>query len=149
MNTNALAHDCVGALLVRGGEILLGRRSADRAWLPGAWDVFGGHIGAGETAADALRRELLEELDVRAVAMRELGLLEATDGGWRLRLFAVEAWEGEPANQQPDEHAELRWMQRQDACACLAPAHPGFAVMIDAALAGEPPRGEGIAPATP
>ena len=148
MNSNALAHDCVGALLVRGGEILLGRRSADRAWLPGAWDVFGGHIEAGETAAGALRRELLEELGVHANAMRELGLLEAGDGGWRLRLFAVEAWQGEPANRQPQEHAELRWMQRQDACACLAPAHPGFAAMIDAALTGAPSQGEGITSAT-
>jgi 8-oxo-dGTP diphosphatase len=148
VTATALAHDCVGALLVRGGEVLLGRRSADRAWLPGAWDVFGGHIEAGETAADALRRELLEELGVHATAMRELGLLEAGDGGWRLRLFAVEAWQGEPANRQPQEHAELRWMQRQDACACLAPAHPGFAAMIDAALTGAPPQGEGITSAT-
>lgn len=147
MNPTAFAHDCVGGLLVRGGGVLLGRRSADRAWLPGAWDVFGGHIDAGETAEDALSRELLEELGVHAVAMRELGLLEAKDGGWRLRLFAVDVWEGEPANRQPEEHAELRWMQRQQACACLAPAHPGFAAMIDAALAGEPPRGQGIAPA--
>jgi 8-oxo-dGTP diphosphatase len=148
VNTNALAHDCVGALLVRGGEVLLGRRSEEREWLPGAWDVFGGHIDAGETAEDALQRELLEELGVHVLAMRELGLLEAGDGGWRLRLFAVEAWEGEPVNRQPEEHADLRWMQRQDACACLAPAHPGFAAIIDAAVAGAPPRGEGVAPAT-
>jgi len=147
VNAKACAHDCVGALLVRGGEVLLGRRNADRTWLPGAWDVFGGHIEAGETADGALRRELLEELGVHAIAMRELGLLEAKDGGWRLRLFAVDAWKGEPANRQPEEHAELRWMQRQQACACLAPAHPGFAVMIEAALAGEPLRGEEIAPA--
>ena len=136
MNSNALAHDCVGGLLVRDGEVLLGRRSDGREWLPGAWDVFGGHIDAGETPEDALRRELLEELGVHATGMRELGLLEAQDHGWRLRLFAVAAWSGEPANRQPEEHAELRWMQRQQACACLAPAHPGFAAMIDAALAG-------------
>jgi 8-oxo-dGTP diphosphatase len=85
---------------------------------------------------------------VHVTAMRELGLLEAGDGGWRLRLFAVEVWQGEPANRQPQEHAELRWMQRQDACACLAPAHPGFAAMIDAALTGAPPLGEGITSAT-
>jgi 8-oxo-dGTP diphosphatase len=147
VNPNAFAHDCVGALLVRGGEVLLGRRSADRAWLPGAWDVFGGHIEAGETPEDALRREVLEELGVHAIGMRELGLLEARDRGWRLRLFAVEAWAGEPVNRQPEEHARLRWMQRQAACACLAPAHPGFAAMIDAALSGVPKPSKGAAPA--
>lgn len=149
MTATVLAHDCVGALLVRGDKVLLGRRSADRAWLPGAWDIFGGHIEAGETPAEALRRELVEELGVHAVALRELGLLEARDGSWRLRLFAVEAWEGEPVNRQPQEHAELRWMQREDACGCLAPAHPGFGAMIDAALAPPPPHGEENAAATP
>lgn len=149
MTATAFAHDCVGALLVRGGEVLLGRRSDDRVWLPGAWDVFGGHVDAGETPEDALRREVLEELGVHATGVRELGLLEANEGGWRLRLFAVETWEGEPVNRQPGEHAELRWMQRETACECLALAHPGFAAMIDAALAGAPPHGEESPAATP
>ena len=58
-------HDCVGALLVCDGRVLLGRRSEDRAWLPGAWDVIGGHVEAGESAEAALRRLGFSDFRVR------------------------------------------------------------------------------------
>ena len=128
-------HDCVGALLVRDGRVLLGRRADDREWLPGAWDVIGGHIEPGESAAAALARELAEELGVVPMAQRELGLLESDATRWRLRLYAVDAWSGgEPQNRRPDEHAELRWMPAEDAALRLAPAHAGFATLIAAAV---------------
>ena len=131
----AFAHDCVGALLVRDGRILLGRRADDRAWLPGAWDVFGGHLEPGEGAAAALHRELVEELGVVPLQVRELGVLEdAASGSWRLRLYAVDAWRGEVRNLQPDEHVELRWCTPAEATGRLAAAHTEFARVIAAAL---------------
>ncbi len=39
---------CAGGVLVRGGEVLLARRSDDRAFYPGVWDVIGGHCEPGE-----------------------------------------------------------------------------------------------------
>lgn len=135
MKSRQAMHDCVGALLVRNGRVLLGRRADDREWLPGAWDVIGGHIEAGESAAEALARELAEELGVVPAALRELGLLESAAAGWRLRLYAVDAWSGgEPRNRRPDEHAELRWMSAEDAALRLAPAHPRFAALVAAAM---------------
>jgi 8-oxo-dGTP diphosphatase len=132
--TAALAHDCVGALLVRNGRVLLGRRAEDREWLPGAWDVFGGHVEPGEDGADALRRELAEELGIAPLALRDLGVLEdAGSEAWRLRVYAVTAWRGEVRNRQPDEHAELRWCTPAEAVERLAPAHPGFERLIAAA----------------
>ncbi len=83
----ARVHDCVGAFIVRDGEVLLGLRSDDCDWLAGAWDVFGGHIESGESADQALRRELDEELGISPTRMRYLDVI----GGdapepWRLRL---------------------------------------------------------------
>ena len=130
-----LAHDCVGALLVRDGRVLLGRRADDRAWLPGAWDIFGGHVESGEDAVDALHRELAEELGIAPLALRDLGVLEgAESGAWRLRVYAVTAWRGEARNRQPDEHAELRWCTPLEAAECLASAHPGFGRLVAAAV---------------
>jgi mutator protein MutT len=131
-----IEHDCVGALLVRDGQVLLGRRADDRQWLPGAWDLFGGHIEAGEDAQQALRRELQEELGVVALRLRALGVLDDEAQGWRLHVFAVDAWSGEPCNRQPEEHAQLCWMSLQEAAARLAPAHAGFAQLIEAAVPG-------------
>ena len=128
-------HDCVGALLVRDGHVLLGRRADDRAWLPGAWDLFGGHIAPGETAEQALRRELQEELGIAPFAMDALGELASADGDWRLQVFAVRGWQGEARNRQPREHAELRWMTVTEAQAYLSEAHPAFAAMIASAFA--------------
>jgi len=129
-------HDCVGALLVRDGTVLLGRRSPDRDWLAGAWDVFGGHVEPGEDEEAALRRELDEELGIVPTRLRRI---ETISGGapepWRLHLYAVTAWQGEPRNRQPQEHAELGWFALAEAQERLAAAHPEFARLLAAALA--------------
>lgn len=129
-------HDCVGALLVRNGELLLGRRAAGRDWLAGAWDVFGGHIEPGETEQQALSRELQEELGIVATRMLRLETLSGdAPEPWRLCLYAVTAWSGEPCNRQPEEHAQLRWCPLADAQQRLRTAHPDFARVLARAAA--------------
>lgn len=132
----ATFHNCVGALLVRNDEVLLGLRSDECTWLPGAWDMFGGHIEAGETEEAALRRELAEELGIEPVELRRL----QTIGGerpepWRLQVFVVRAWQGEPRNLQIHEHAEIRWCSLDEATQRLGPAHPQMPALLTRALA--------------
>jgi RimJ/RimL family protein N-acetyltransferase len=72
--------DCVGAFVRDGhNRVYAHRRTNDRRVLPGIWDVVGGHVEPGETAEQALAREIEEET------------------GWRLRhIEAVIAdWEWE------------------------------------------------------
>src|SRR5690606_11753939 len=87
-------HDCVGALLVRDGEVLLGLRAADRDWLPGVRDLSGGPSVAGEMAEDALRHESREELGIDPLVFRAAGVLESEAGAWRLQVFIVDSWKG-------------------------------------------------------
>ena len=48
------------------GEILLQKRSMTKDVAPGRWDTsVGGHVNAGESLADALVREMAEELGIR------------------------------------------------------------------------------------
>jgi len=136
-------HDCVGALLVRNGRVLLGHRSSDCDWLADAWDVFGGHIEAGESPLAALQRELAEELGV--VPLEPVYL--ATLGGdrpepWRLHLYLVTTWQGEPDNRQPEEHAEIRWCTLSEAQERLRAAHPDFPQLLTQALAGRAGSGD-------
>lgn len=127
-------HDCVGALLIRDGRILLGRRRDEGDWLAGAWDVFGGHVEPGESGPQALRRELAEELGIAAGALRYAGRLEgAAPEPWRLRLYRVLRWQGVPRNRQ--EHAELRWCALDEAQARLGAAHPAFPRLLARAFA--------------
>ena len=49
------------ALIVRDGEVLIGQRRADQP-MASLWEFPGGKIEPGESAQEALARELVEEL---------------------------------------------------------------------------------------
>ena len=52
----------VGALIRDGqGRVFVHRRSPDRRFLPGCWDIVGGHVEPGERLTEALAREIREE----------------------------------------------------------------------------------------
>jgi isopentenyl-diphosphate delta-isomerase type 1 len=49
------------------GELLFQKRSADRESFPGTWDVSSaGHVSSGELPVEAAKKELFEELGIRA-----------------------------------------------------------------------------------
>ncbi len=129
---------CAGGLLVRSNEILLAKRSADRAFYPGVWDVVGGHCAGKETPTDALLRELEEELGVKALAFEEIATLEepqpAENGEANYHIFAVTAWTGEPRLLNA-EHSELRWLSLDQALV-LSLAHPRYGQLFRAVLEG-------------
>lgn len=106
---------CVGALLIRGEEVLLGRRAAHKTY-PGHWDLVGGHVEPGESPEAALSRELREEIGVTPTEWVMLERYEFTDEGAasELLVFKVTSWSGEPALAN-DEHIELRWHPLSDA----------------------------------
>ena len=62
------------AAIFRGDEVLIGRRG--KSPRQDVWSLPGGHIEPGETAAEAARREVLEETSVEAEI---LGLVDTND----------------------------------------------------------------------
>ena len=56
----------LGVICRHDGKFLITQRALDKHWAPGWWEVSGGGVMAGESSADAVRREVLEEtgLDV-------------------------------------------------------------------------------------
>ncbi|MEU4115033.1 NUDIX domain-containing protein [Kitasatospora sp. NPDC028055] len=97
----------VGGVLIRGGRVLAARRSSP-ASVAGRWEFPGGKAEPGETEAQALERELLEELGVRARALRRLSGGWAVRPGLELRFWAAELLSGEPSALE--DHDELRWL---------------------------------------
>lgn len=101
---------CVGAVLLRDGLILLGKRGRGARSHHDTWDVIGGHCEGGESDEQALVRELDEELGIAPTRYRSLGEhAEPPDAPVvSLHLFVVEAWRGTPANRSP-EHDAIAW----------------------------------------
>lgn len=63
--------EVVAGLIFDGQKLLICQRRHDAAF-PLKWEFPGGKVEAGESASDALARELKEELDIAAGAMRLL-----------------------------------------------------------------------------
>lgn len=122
--------DVVGAVIVRDGRILCALR--ERGPLAGTWEFPGGKIEPGETAAEALVREVDEEIDCRV----RVGELVATTryvydfAVVKLTTFYCELVEGEPVCT---EHAALQWLTATEfADLDWAPADlPAVARLVD------------------
>ncbi|MDG3015413.1 (deoxy)nucleoside triphosphate pyrophosphohydrolase [Speluncibacter jeojiensis] len=92
--------------MVRDGRLLLARRSHP-AELAGLWELPGGKVEPGETPAQALRRELHEELRVQAEVGPRIGVDVPLPGGKVLRAYRAELIAGEPV---PLVHTAIRWV---------------------------------------
>ncbi len=129
----------VAGMVVRDGSVLLARRGPTMA-LAGCWEFPGGKLEAGEGPAEALVRELDEELGIHVRPLRELAVSEITQGDRRIRL---EGWLAELLAGEPEarEHDALRWQAPQAVDAAgLAPADlPLLAALRDHLGSGETP----------
>jgi 8-oxo-dGTP diphosphatase len=100
--------EVVAAILEREGRILICRRRTDQRH-PLKWEFPGGKVEPPETPAEALERELGEELGIRDVRAEEIERYEFAYPGRspiRLIFFRVTAWQGEPRNLI---FHEVRW----------------------------------------
>ncbi len=100
--------EVVGAVFLRNGTVFAARRGPDKA-LPGLWEFPGGKIEPGETAEEALARELKEELLIDAhVGTHLITTQQNYDFGVvNLSTYYCELRSGEP---QLTEHTEARWV---------------------------------------
>jgi 8-oxo-dGTP diphosphatase len=94
-------HVVAGVLRDARGRVLLARRTAGRD-LAGAWEFPGGKVEPGETALQALARELEEELGIRVLAAVPLIRVPQAYPGKRIVLdvHAVDAFEGTPRGRE-------------------------------------------------
>lgn len=99
----------VAAVVEREGCFLLTRRQAG-VHLEGLWEFPGGKVSAGETHEEALRREMLEELDTD-VAVRSL--VSTTAHAYDDRHVTLHFYQCELAGTpRPLLGQEMRWVPR-------------------------------------
>ena len=121
--------DVAAAILIRpDGDVLLAQRPPGKVY-PGYWEFPGGKLEAGEAPAQALARELHEELgvDIADPAPWITRVYTYPHGTVRLHFFRVHHWSGEPHGREGQAFA---W-QRVDAPS-VAPMLPANAPVFRA-----------------
>lgn len=98
----------VAAAIVEDGRVLSARRSPDRA-RGGRWELPGGKVEPGETDAQALAREIEEELGLRVEVGAELAVSEHAYPDLTVLLVALACriTGGELALR---DHDDARWL---------------------------------------
>ncbi len=99
-----------GAAIVRGGRLLLVKRLTPPE--AGSWSLPGGKVEFGERLADAVAREIREELGVEIAPERPLVVVETpnVDGQhWIAPVYLARLVAGEPRNCEPTKHELVEW----------------------------------------
>ena len=103
----------VGAVVVDHDRLLLVRRGRGPA--AGTWSVPGGRVESGETLAEAVTRELLEETSIEGVCGPLLGWAERIDDSEHYVILDFEVTL--VGNDHPvagDDAAEAQWVELHD-----------------------------------
>ena len=90
----------VAALILRGDEVLICQRRPDQP-LALKWEFPGGKMEPGESAEQALRRELQEELSIDATISTRIAHIRhnyRSGGAVDLQFFVVNDYQGELTN---------------------------------------------------
>jgi 8-oxo-dGTP diphosphatase len=101
------------ALIIRAGEVLIGQRRPDQP-MALQWEFPGGKIEAGESAEQALARELDEELGIKATIGPRVTRVRHNyrhGGAVDLQFFAVHEFSGEIENRI---YNQFRWVRLDD-----------------------------------
>jgi 8-oxo-dGTP pyrophosphatase MutT (NUDIX family) len=105
-----------GLLIDAAGRILLGLRAHHKRVAAGYWDIIGGHLKFGESAEDALVREIHEELGVTPTCYRLIASVceppsLAGETGCVHHVFLITEWTGGGPRNACDEHARIGWFR--------------------------------------
>ena len=128
----------VAAIIIVDGRVLACERSAPPE-VAGRWEFPGGKVEPGESDADALARECVEELGVRVQVGDQVGPdVPLAHGRAVLRVFAVALQDGDQPRAL--EHAAMRWLgaDELDSVPWL-PADRPIVAELPALLRGERP----------
>ncbi|MFK7751403.1 MAG: NUDIX domain-containing protein [Sedimentitalea sp.] len=120
MSVNTRSADYACAIIIRNGKLLLGRRAHFRAAYPNCWDFIGGKIETGETAQQALSRELGEEIAITPTDARFFDKIHDIhadpESPPTYHFFFVQNWQGGDPVINNHEHSHLDWFSAQQAC---------------------------------
>jgi 8-oxo-dGTP diphosphatase len=104
------AVEVAAAAIIQHGRVLAARRTHP-ADVAGGWELPGGKVDSGETVAEAVVREVREELGCQVELVETLGGRSPIKPGYVLTAHVVDLVDGEPV---PTEHDAVRWLSAEE-----------------------------------
>jgi 8-oxo-dGTP diphosphatase len=124
----------VVGVLFRGNGCLVVRRAEGIA-AGGQWCFPGGAVEAGETAAQAIEREMLEEVGLAVHAQREVWRWQSPESNLELRWWLVQEQGAGVLRLHSPEIADAAWIA-PDEIARLDPLIDGNRLFLEEVLSG-------------
>ncbi|MBA2808250.1 NUDIX hydrolase [Streptomyces sp. KM273126] len=104
--------DAVVAVLRRGDRVLVIERGPE-AWRSGYWAPLSGKVEPGESQAEALVREVREEVGLKVSPLAKVWESETDDRQFRLHWWTADVGGAEGEGEvvmQPGEVSDARWV---------------------------------------
>lgn len=105
-------------ILNEQGEVLMSLRGPKAKSERGKWELPGGTVEFGETMAEALKREVEEELGIEIVVGEFLNLTDQVlveeEQHWISATYICRIMKGQPTIIEPEKCQELRWVALED-----------------------------------
>lgn len=116
----------VCAFIHQDGKALIAKRAATKSFLPNKFELLGGHVEFGETPEEVLKRELMEELELKIIVGNPYHAFayltnEGTRQSVEIDYVARFADPNQEIKTKPDEHSEVRWIGRDEVDSYFAP----------------------------
>lgn len=121
MGDKAIKQEAIVAIIQQHNTFLLVRRSDKVESAPGYWCPVGGKVESGESQADAVCREVMEEVGLSVRANQLVAQIPSSDNVFNLNFWTTTLLSGE-AQIASDEVAELRWVTLNE----MESLHPIF-----------------------
>jgi 8-oxo-dGTP diphosphatase len=101
----------VHGVIADRGRLLILRRAPSMTYMPGAWDLPGGHLALGENFEECLKREVDEETGLQIEVGRIIGIHKTVSEPYVQAFYACNpAGSIAPIQLRPYEHEDSQWV---------------------------------------
>lgn len=109
---------CGAVIQNEEGKVLLMLRGPQVRNEKGTWSIPGGGVDFGETRAEAIQREVKEELDCEIRVLREIitvdHIIPTENQHWVTTHFICKVVSGHPKITEPDKCERIDWFSLKD-----------------------------------